>query len=219
MTGTPPKQKPHGGLILLLGWIIFSGSYILAETMLWTNKTRGLSSGLFDVILLSIPFIIIFLPIMGLILFLIRRRRLPPMLRILIVTAPVLVRSLPMLGSALHTAQDPEGRYEQRMNCDLPETAENFQAYFSGGGLSDHTDLFYFKATPHEIQSLLESRPYKLRAPESLKYFFIPNPPDGWPNPKNWDDLNVYTVDEGSWFYHVLTNKDQTQAFIIAGCI
>lgn len=187
--------------------------------MLWTNKTRGLSSGLFDAILLSIPFVIIFLPIMGLILFLIRRRQLSPLLRILIVTAPVLACSLLMLGSTLLTALDTEGRFEQRMNCELPESAENFHAYFSGGGLSDHTDLFYFKISPHDIQHLLESRPYTLRAPETLTYFFIPDPPTGWPNPKNWDGLKVYTLDEGFWSYHILINHDQTQVFIIAGNI
>ncbi len=217
----PTQQKLHFFPIIFIGWVMFIGCYIISEVLQWTDKTRGLTSAIFHAIPYTFVFAMIPFPLMVLILSITRRRRMSLIRRILIVTSPVIVIGFLMVGGSINSAFNSESRFAAMMDYRLPETPVNFKAYHSGGGFADYLDMYYFETNPDEVKKLLDLRPYLLRdlpMSGSLPIGGV-SPPPGWPNPVEWEGLKVFEFHERTWFYYILVDDNQTQVFVIAGCI
>lgn len=104
--------------------------------------------------------------------------------------------------------------------AELPALASDLHYSFSGGGLADYGDQYYFKCLPEDVDRLIEGM--KLTPDQSYKgpgsYTIISGLP-GCPDPDMWDGSSQYRRDDKTWFYYLLANQSKTEVYVFIGCM
>ena len=136
---------------------------------------------------------------------------------------PSILMCLLSISSLVTNLPTPKYRFKQLAKADLPANLESLNYRFSGGGLSDYSDTYYFKTSSAEIDRLI--REMGLEEDEfygdSSTSHTIISPLPGSPDFKKWLEHKQFRGgrDEGSWHYYLITNKLKTQVYINVGCI
>ena len=119
----------------------------------------------------------------------------------------------------------PQHRFEKFAHSALPKNAEGLRWHFSGAGISDYCDTYYFRTTPEEIDRLISEMGLEISRdtnPDGELYVPI-QPLPGWPDYKDWEGLHVWR-DSGDyetrpWFFYMVTDAAKTQAYVVIGCL
>lgn len=176
---------------------------------------------------MSLPFfVILVLPIILLILSAIRRRCMHPLLRSLLVLSPALVLTMPGLIEALVSPTKPDVPFAERMGHPIPNDADDFKVWFSHSP-GESSYMFTFRCSAKSTESLLAGNTYKLVEkpsmldPEMGQSYQLPigglAPPKGWPQPKTWADLKIYSSAVPGGYRYLLTDADESRVFILVG--
>jgi hypothetical protein len=218
--------KPSGLLLILLaGAVAVSGGVVgvLAEGREFDVEPFGI---LFMAATSLVFFCVFLLPITLGVLFLIRRRNLPPWLRALLVTAPVLVLALPYLVGGLIRPMSVEKTFEKRMRHALPAGATGLRSWYFHG-IGERHYMFSFQTTPDATDDLVKftacdiiEHPAMLDAELGVHYELPINGvavPKGWPRPKTWEGLQVYRSDQIKDYCYILTDASKTKVFVMVG--
>lgn len=177
--------------------------------------------------IMSLPFfIILVLPIILLILYLIRRRWMHPLLRSLIVVSPALVITVPGLIEALVSPTRPDVPFAERMGHPVPNDAGAFKAWFSHSP-GESRYMFSFRCSAEATESMLAANAYEvienpsMLDPEIGQYYELPMGgmvvPKGWPQPKTWDGIKIYSSDVAGGYLYLLTDESKSRVFILVG--
>ena len=207
---------------LLLSFPLFGVGYVIEQTIRWTNHLDGLMSGLIHLIFLSIASPIYLIP-WALIVHFSFRKRTNQKRRTLWMFGPSILMCLLSISSLVTNRPTPKYRFKQLAKADLPANLESLNYRFSGGGLSDYSDTYYFKTSSAEIDRLI--REMGLEEDEfygdSSTSHTIISPLPGSPDFKKWLDHKQFRGgrDLGSWHYYLITDKLKTQVYINVGSI
>ena len=60
-----------------------------------------------------------------------------------------------IIAGLIFSPPNPQKRFQSFAKVHLPEDTEDLRYHFSGGGLADYTDTYYFQTTPKEIDRLI----------------------------------------------------------------
>jgi hypothetical protein len=218
----PEEKKPmHFVLAFLLTLPLAGAGYVVDQAVRWTDHLQGLVNGLFHMLFLSMAWPIYMLPWCLAVYFSYRKRK-SKKNRTLWIMGPAMLMSLFTLGMLVFQPPSAARRFESFTKTKLPENLTDLETHFSGGGIADYGDTYYFKTSSAEIDRLIREMKLeedKYYSAEESSYSMIkalPNCPDygKWVGAKKytgWDDRE-------HWFYHLIADSSKTQAYIFVGC-
>lgn len=222
----PDSPRPHGALLILMaGCISF-----LAPKLIQLVAFREFSLDPRDAqwqTFMNLPiFVILIIPIQLGILSFIRGKSIRPIYRSLLVLSPVLVFAIPKLVVAVVKPVSAKACFYERMKLPLSPDAAGLKAWYSHSpGAS--VFMFSFSTIPEFTEALLASGHFTLieepsmSDPELGAYYELPigglSIPKGWPKPKTWENLKVFTSNETNDFCYILTDSSKCRVFILVG--
>lgn len=166
-----------------------------------------------------IPFVLITLVWM-------RGKHFSPWLRILIAVSPVLLATLPGVLSAANNPMRRIVEFQQQMDSPIPDDASNLKAWYSHSP-GESSYMFSFQCSTDSIEALIKAHPYQLLEkpnmvdPELDRFFELPIAglalPKGWPRPKDWSDLQIYSSEVTGGYLLLLISRSAKQVFILVG--
>lgn len=215
-----PRVPPL--LHLVLSFVISVSGYIIDQTVRWSDPVRGLVNGLIHAFFLyGIIWILFVLPLSLLIYGLFRWRGWQRF-RSQAVLLPAITLFLLQVASLFTNPPTVANRLRRFADVDLPASARDIRANFTGGGIADYGDTYYFRCTPDDTERLI--RALKLYAvtdafeleQDPLKRAPLPS----WPDPSTWTGSTLYRGDRdgGSWFFYLRTDAVREQVYLLVGC-
>jgi hypothetical protein len=214
-------RKLHFGLLLLFSFVLFNLGYIVDQTIRWTDHYNGFANGMLHVMMFGPVWCIYILP-WSLIIFALYRWRKWRQLRSLLILAPAVLALLAVIGSLVMFPQRPQNRFKRFANTELPKDIQNLHFHFTGGGIVDYSDTYYFQTTPGEVDSLIQNMGLELDTAYGFDghfYTSIEKIP-GWPDFSTWDGAKQYGGHDAEqhWFYRLITNSSRTQVYMLICC-
>lgn len=218
----PPKQL-HFGLLLLISFTLFNLGYIVNQTLRWSEHFHGITNGIFHVFMLGVAWCFYILP-WSLIVFAVYRWRKWKQFRAHWILTPAVLALLVTIGSLIVHPPTPSNRFKSFAKTHLPENIQNLHVYFSGGGIADYHDEYYFETSPGEVRRLIsemnltEDGGY-LNAGEIEGSYLSRK--STFPSPEAWRDSKVFARNnrETGWHYELRVDSTETKVFITIGCI
>lgn len=213
----------HYALTLLLSFLAFPVGYAIDQTFRWTNHFEGFLSGLIQGAIFSVAWLLIYILPWSLIIFGLYRWRRWQRFRTQWILAPSILLMTVFLGSLIVDPPSPEKRFKNFAKTELPANAQNLNYRFSGGGLADYADTYYFKTTPEEVDRIIadmglsEDEFYGRDGMSHTTITQLQGCPDfsSWKGSKQfrgWDEKQ-------HWFYYLITDSTRTQVYVMIGCI
>ncbi|EDM28373.1 hypothetical protein LNTAR_10671 [Lentisphaera araneosa HTCC2155] len=134
--------------------------------------------------------------------------------------SPSILPLIFVLWSLFTNPPTPHKRFKSLTKVDLPQDLKNLNHHFSGGGIADYFDTYYFETSPEKIDKLILQLQVTLdeHYEGKLSHSIVPVL-KGSPNYKEWSDAMQYKNNEGTWFYSLITNNNKTQVYVVVGCI
>lgn len=215
--------KPmHFGLLLLISFVIFNLGYIVEQTFRWSNHLHGFVNGVFHVMVFGIVWCLYLLP-WSLIVFAIYRWRDWKRFRTHWALAPAILALVVSIGSLIMKPPTPENRFKSFAKVELPNRIQNLHYDFSGGGIVDYGDTYYFETTPDEVDRLIADMRLKedeYYGREGLSHTSVSRLPD-CPDFSAWSGAKQYRAndEETGWFFYLITDASRTKVYMLIGCI
>ncbi|MCP5532510.1 MAG: hypothetical protein H7A49_16605 [Akkermansiaceae bacterium] len=220
-----PVPRPAGIWLVVIAGCIVAAAPVAEIHLRYREFDLGPGFGI-QMILSGVSFAVLVLPITLLMVFLLRRKRLRPVWRSLLILAPVLLLTLPGLVESVFSPINSRDVFAKRMEREVPSDAGDFKAWFSHSP-GESSYMFSFRCTAASTEALLAAHPYALVKehamfePEIGESFRLPigglAVPDGWPEPKTWHGLEVHTSDVPGGYRFLLTDRERTRVLILVG--
>lgn len=213
-------RRTNFALLLLVSFTLVNLGYIIDQTIRWSDHVIGFYNGVVHVIFIGIAWCFWFLP-WSLIIFALYRWRKWTRFRALWVLAPAVLVLLSILGGLVLNPPTPEWRFKAFAKTELPTNARNLHFDFSGGGVADYNDTYYFETTPEEVDRIIAEMGLRENGDYGRTEFayaaisLLPNCPDY----STWEDAKQYLGDMESWRYYLITDASRTKVYIMIGCI
>jgi len=215
------SKQPHFGMLLVISFVIFNLGFIVDQTFSWSDHPRGFMNGLLHVMVYGIVWFICLLP-WSLIVFALYRWRKWRKFRAQWVLAPAVLVLLVALGTLIVHPPAPRSRFRRFAKTELPVNARNLHFHFTGGGLADYGDTYYFETTPEEVERIIR----ELNLSHDPAYFFegryhtsIEKIP-GCPDFQSWVGARQYRGHDADkhWFYSLITDSSKTHVYMLICC-
>jgi hypothetical protein len=213
-------RKPlHFTAALACSFALVTGSFVIEQTIRWTNHLKGFVSGLYHVVFIGIVWAVYFLP-WSLLVFGLFRWRKWKRFRTAWLIGPAFLWFAVGVSDLITSPPMPQHRFKQFAKVSLPVVLEDLRYDFQGGGLADYSDTYYFRCAAEDVDRLIvEMRLEKVDSAEvlerSLPVKALPKAPD----PLNWKGASLYYREDNSWFYYLLVNEERTAVYIRYSCL
>jgi hypothetical protein len=215
-------KRLHFGLLLLISFALFNLGYIVDQTIRWSNHSHGFMNGVFHIIFFGIAWCFYLLPWSIVILALYRRRKWKRF-RTQWVLAPAVLVLLATIGGLLFQPPTPSRRFKSFAKTDLPANAQNLHYHFTGGGIADYGDTYYFETTPEEVARIIAEMHLsedEFYGRDGLTHTSV-SQLDDCPDFSTWDGVKQYKGwdDKQHWFYYLITDATRKKVYMMVGCI
>lgn len=213
-----PRRQPHLLVLLTASFLMFTGSYVVDQAFRWSDPIEGIASGLFHVFFTGIAWLFSGL-VPGLVVASLYRWRGWRRFRTVAITATGIAALALTIAGLIFDPTTPAGRLKDFAGAELPSSARDLHTHFSGGGIADYSDYYYFRCEAADTEALI--RALHLKIDESSSGWFEKSPFPGWPNPTDWVGSTLYAGDRDnhSWFYYLRTDATREQVYLFIGCI
>jgi hypothetical protein len=219
---TQDTKRLHFGLLLLISFALFNLGYIVDQTVRWSDHAQGFFNGVVHILFFGIAWCFYLLR-WSLVVFALYRWRGWKHHRTQWVLAPAVLVLLVMIGGLLFQPPTPSRRFKNFAKTELPPNAQNLHYHFSGGGVADYGDTYYFETTPEEVGRIIgemrldEDESY---GREGLTHSNVSRLP-GCPDFSTWEGAKQYKGwdDKQHWFYYLITDGTRTKVYMMVGCI
>ncbi len=213
----PATRQPPLLLLLAVSFALFTASFIVDQALRWTNPVDGFLNGLFHVMFTGPAWLFMGL-IPGLLIQGLYRWRGWKRFRTMAIISPGLVYFVIGLSGLITSPPTAAGRLKKTGGVELPSTARDILTRFTGGGLTDYSDIYYFHCSPADTAQLIQAlqlEPLEL-AEEKERAGQSPGPiPPGWPDPSTWHESTTYKrwIEERGRSYTLLTDSSREQVY------
>lgn len=214
---TLAQRKPHFGLLLLTSFALFISACVLDQAVRWSNPFEGALNGVLQTVFTGFAWLFFILPLSLGIYGLYRWRRWERH-RIIAILAPSLACHLLVLAGFVFDPPTPSHRLHRFTGAQLPSTGHNFRTHFTGGGLADVLDTYYFRCSAAETDRLISELGLKIADQYDQDKFATAPFPD-WPQPSDWVGKRVYRGGREHWFYYLATDAAREQVYLLVGCL
>ncbi len=211
-------RQMHLAKALFFSFCLFSLGLVIDQTARWTDRFHGFLNGLFETIYFGFGWCIYLMP-WSIVVYALYRWRKWKRFRTHWIFAPSVFLFVVMIAGLIYEPPTPQNRFRSFTKVELPEMASDIRYSFSGGGLADYGDQYYFKCSPEEVKRLVHEMHLEVdqgyTSPES--YTLIRGFSDR-SDPKTWVGGTQYRGGSDSWSYYLLTNRDQTEVYVYVFC-
>ena len=216
------QKRLHFGLLLLISFALFNLGYVVDQTFRWSTHAQGFINGVFHILFFGIAWCLYLLP-WSLIVFGLYRWRGWKRFRSQWVLAPAVLVLLATIGGLLFQPPTPSKRFKNFAKTDLPANVRNLHYHFSGGGIADYGDTYYFETTPEEVDRIINEMNLEedeFYGREGLTHTTV-SPLDACPDYSAWEGAKQYKGwdDNEHWFYYLITDATRTKVYMMIGCI
>ena len=217
-----PPKRAHFGLLLLSSFLLWSGAYVIDQTVRWTNHFEGFVNGVFHAIFIMSLVWAVYLGPWSALIWILSRWRGWHRYRTPWVLGPAVLAFVLQMGSLVMSPPDARTRFERFAGAELPDEIADLRVHFTGGGITDYGDTYHFTCTPQETGHLirdmqLEKDPAFANAEAEPGSSFVIPLPGGWPDHREWDGRVQYRGGPPGWFFYLLTDESQTRVYIFIG--
>jgi len=219
--GYEASKPMHFAAALMLSFVIFNAGYVISQTLSWSNHLAGLVNGLFHSLFFVFGWAMLFIP-WGIAVFVSFRKRQDKRRRTQWILAPAWVVFILFLAGMVFDYPTPKKRFERMAKIDFPSPVDGLRTQFTGGGIADYGDTYYFKTTSTEIERIIREK--GMDEDESFgrdgMSSTIIKPLQGSPDFNDWENGKQYKWmdDDFHWFIYLITDSAKTQAYIFVGC-
>lgn len=219
---THEMKRPHFGLLLLISFVLFNLGYIVDQTIRWSNHAQGFLNGVIHSLFFGIAWCFYLLP-WSLVVFALYRWRGWKRFRTQWVLAPAVLVLLATIGGLIFEPPTPSRRFKSFARTELPLNARNLHYHFTGGGVADYGDTYYFETSPEEVARIIGEMNLdedELYGREGLTYTTVSRLPD-CPDFSAWKGAKQYKGSDKRehWFYYLITDATRTKVYLMIGCI
>ncbi len=209
----PVPHQPPLLLLLAVSFALFTGSFVFNQALRWTNPVDGFLNGLFHVMFTGPAWLVMGL-IPGLLIHGLYRWRGWKRFRSVAIIFPGLVCFIMGLADLITSPPTAAGRLRSTGGADLPSSARDILTRFTGGGLTDYTDIYYFRCSPADTGQLIQALQLEL-VEEKARVGQFPRVPPGWPDPSTWHGSTAYErwIEERGRSYILLTDSSREQVY------
>ena len=216
------QKSPHFGLLLLISFALFNLGYIVDQTIRWSDHVQGFLNGVIHILFFGGAWCFYLLP-WSLIIFGLYRWRRWKRFRTQWILAPAVLMFLATIGGLLFQPPTPTRRFKSFAKTELPSNAQNLHYHFSGGGIADYGDTYYFETTPDEVARMIEDMRLdedQLYGREGLTHTTVSALPS-CPDYSTWEGAKQYKGwdDKQHWFYCLITDVSRTKVYMMIGCV
>ena len=215
-------SKPmHFAAALMLSFVIFNAGYVISQTLSWSNHLAGLANGIFHSLFLAFGWAMLFIP-WGIAVFVSFRRRQDKRWRTQWILAPAWIVFIFFIVGLVFDYPTPKKRFERLAKVDFPSQVNGLCTRFTGGGVADYGDTYYFKTTSAEIDRIIREK--GMDEDLSFEIYGKPDtfikPIPGCPDFTEWEGAKQYRWMDSQlhWFMYLITDSAKTQAYIFIGC-
>lgn len=210
-------RKPHLLILLVASFVILVSAFVIDQACRWSDPLEGNLNGLVHSILLGPGWFIIILPL-SLVIYGVFRWRRWERNRSLAVLAPSLACFLATLAGLIVDPPTAPHRFYRFTEVNLPASVRDIRTHFTGGGLADYGDTYYFRCSAEDTDRLIAALGLRL-ADEYDQDWFATRPIPSWPDPSAWTGRLVYRGGRNHWFYYLVTDASREQVYLFIGCI
>ena len=216
------KKPLYFGLLLLISFVLFNLGYIIYQIVRWSDHAQGFLNGLIHILVFGTAWCLYLLP-WSLIVFGLYRWFSWKRFRAQWVLAPAVLVFLATTGGLLFQPPSPTRRFKKFAKTELPASAENLHYHFSGGGVSDYGDTYYFETSPEEVDRIIREMRLdedEYNGQEGLGHKVVSVLP-GCPDYSRWEGAKQYKGwdDKRHWFYYLITDGSRTKVYMMIGSI
>jgi len=217
--GDSARPRQEAVAWLALSFALFALAYIIDQMFRWSDPFSGFMNGVIHAWVMGILWCLFLLPWGLLVLGLYRWRKWRRYAAFWIL-APSLSMFVWTAGSLVFEPPTASTRFERFVEAKFPENAEELHVFFSGGGLADYGDAYFFKTTPEEVDRLIREMDLSLQShsePEGFPVVEIAECPSFslWAGPQHYKGGSH----ESGWFYDLVVDASRTQVYLRVGCI
>lgn len=208
-------RQPRFWLPLAGSFGLFTGAYVLDQAFRWTEPIDGMLNGvghIFVTGLLWVPFGL--LP--ALVLHGIFRWRGWERFYAFAIIAPAIAALAYIIVGLIVAPTTPARWLKAVTGADLPASARDIKAHFSGGGLADPYCIYFFRCSPAETSRLIEA--LNLKSDQCNDQSPFTNAPfASWPDPSTWKGSTRYCggKNQGAWVYELLKDASGEQVYLL----
>lgn len=217
VTKTP--RHPHLLLLLASSFLLFTGSFVLDQAFRWSNPMEGIVNGVFHIFFTGMAWLVYGLA-PGLLLYGLYRWRGWQRFRTVAIVFPGIVAFVATVVGLFVSPTTPASRLNQFTGAVLPASIHDLHTHFTGGGIADYGDTYYFRCSPADTETLIQA--LGLTPTDSYDEHFFSEPPfPSWPDPSSWAGSTLYRGDrnDGAWFLYLRTDAAREQVYLLVGCI
>lgn len=216
-----PSKPMHFAAALILSFVIFNAGYVVSQTLGWSNHLAGLANGIFHSLFFVFGWAMLFIP-WGIAVYASFRKRQDKRRRTQWILAPAWIVFIIFLGGIAFDYPTPKKRFERLAKVDFPSQVDGLRTQFTGGGIADYGDTYYFKTTSAEIDRIIREKGMKedLSFGKFGKSDTIIKPIQGCPDFDEWEGAKQYRWMDSQlhWFMYLIIDSAKTQAYIFVGC-
>ena len=220
MNDQKQTKQLHISLALLMSFLVFNLGFVVDQSLRWSNHLQGFMNGIFHIMVYGIVWFVYLIPWSLIIFGLYRWKKWSRFRTAWLLTPSVLISTAIIIG-LLISPPSPHKRFLRFTKTQLPSNAKELLYEFSGGGLADYSDTYYFRTTPEEIDRLIT----EMNLMEDGRFkddHYIPiHSPADWPDFKGWNNSKLYQAssDKGWFYYYLLVNEDRNEVYVLVGSI
>lgn len=207
--------------LLLISFALVTGSFVIDQTIRWSDPLDGLLSGLIQVFVVGINWCVLILPwslaVWGLYHWCKWHR-----FRTHWVLAPAVAQVLSIVVWLFLYPPTAHGSYKRFVGVEMPVDAKSVKYHLWGGGFADYSITYYFECSSESLDKLttdMELETGAVLTAEGVQYLPpIKRLPD-CPDPKQWVGGRTYSKESGSWDFTIITDPTKTKVYVWMWCI
>jgi hypothetical protein len=214
---SPPPLRLASLLFPLAGsFALFTGSFVIDQAIRWTDTLDGIINGLVQTIVTGL-FWMVFGLLPGLLIYSLFQWRGWQRFRTIAILSPAIAIAVLVMANLITSPPTPAHRLKNSTGAELPASAREIRTYFSGGGLHDYTDIYYFRCSAADTDALIRALNLSPIETEVESLFLQIGPSfQSWPDPSTWSGSTQYRghSDDDQWSYALQTDAAREQIYL-----
>ncbi|MES2595524.1 MAG: hypothetical protein V4662_09325 [Verrucomicrobiota bacterium] len=213
-------QRLGFGKLLLISFALFTGSFVIDQTIRWSDPLDGLLSGLIQIIFTGSSWVVFMLP-WSLAVWGIYRWCHWQRFRTHWVLGPAVLQVLLASAGLFVSPPTTQGSFRRFAKAEIPSDAKNIQYHQSGGGLADYSIHCYFECSEQSLEKLatdMHMGEQREMTAEEAEFLSPIKPRPGFPDYTKWVGGRRYSSESRNWFFDIFTDPTKTKVYVKIGC-
>ena len=215
MTSEKPAPFQRLGFVklLLISFALWTGSFIIEQTIRWSDALQGFVCGLFHIFFLGFSWAVLILPWSLVIGGLYKAFEWQRFRSHWILTPSMAALAFTLIGF-IQSPPTARGSFRRFAGTEMPPEATNIEYQLKGGGITDYSITYYFECSPASVSKLVEAM--QMSRDHGALDDDLPLP--GCPDHRQWTGGPRYFHSGDGWTFKLITDPTKTKVYVWMWC-